>query len=286
MANLRDIRRRIKSVRNTGQITKAMKMVSAAKLRRAEEAMMRSRPYSHALESVIASLKNRVKKECHPLLCEKEEKKVKILVVTADRGLCGAFNTNLLKSAFKFIKQKEKEEKEVLVDLIGRKGKDFFKRRNVEIENLWVGFSSKPEYEKAKEVAEYELKKFYDNEFDSLYIVYNEFKTLISQKITFKRLIPIPADENEDSFEERYIFEPSADEILDSLLERELSFIIFQAFLESYASEQGARMAAMENATKSAKEMIEKLTLYANRVRQAGITKELIEIVSGAQALS
>ncbi len=286
MANLRDIRRRIKSVRNTAQITKAMKMVSAAKLRRAEEAMMRSRPYSTILESVIASLAKRVKKESHPLLCEKEEKRIKILVVTADRGLCGAFNTNLLRSALKFIKQKENEGKKIVVDLLGKKGKDFFKRREVEIGNLWIGASSKPEYKKAKEVAEYELKQFYNNEFDSLYIVYNEFNTLISQKITYKKLIPVPSAEVETSFEERYIFEPSAEKILNTLLEKELSFIIFQALLESYASEQGARMAAMENATKSAKEMIDKLTLYANRVRQAGITKELIEIVSGAQALS
>lgn len=286
MANLRDIRRRIKSVKNTGQITKAMKMVSAAKLRRAEEEMMRSRPYSSTLESVIASLVKRTDQKIHPLLCEREEKVVKIVVVTADRGLCGAFNTNLLRSALKFIKEKQNSEKRVVVDIIGRKGRDFFKRREFEIAKIWIGLSSKPAYDKAKEVADYELKMFYENSFDSLYLVYNEFKTLISQKITFKRLIPVPVEESTSIFEERYIFEPSEDEILDNLLERYFSFTIYQALLESFASEQGARMAAMENATNSAKEMIDKLTLYANRVRQAGITKELIEIVSGAQALS
>lgn len=286
MANLRDIRRRIKSVRNTGQITKAMKMVSAAKLRRAEEAMMRSRPYSTTLEQVIASLTKRCERGIHPLLSEKEEKVVKVVVVIADRGLCGAFNTNLLRSAFKFVKTKQKEGKIVTVDLIGRKGRDFFKRREIEIGKLWVGLSSNPQYEKAKEVADYEIKLFGENNFDSLYLVYNEFKTLVTQKITYKRLIPVPVEEIETPFEERFIFEPSEDEILDNLLERQISFTFYQAFLESYASEQGARMAAMENATKSAKEMIDKLTLYANRVRQAGITKELIEIVSGAQALS
>lgn len=286
MANLRDIRRRIKSVKNTGQITKAMKMVSAAKLRRAEEAMMRSRPYSSTLESVIASLAKRTDPKNHPLLREKDEKVVKIVVVTADRGLCGAFNTNLLRSALKFIKEKQKSGKKVLVDLIGRKGRDFFKRREFEIAKIWIGLSSKPEYDKAKEVAEYELKMFYENSFDTLYLVFNEFKTLISQKITYKRLIPVPVEDSISPFEERYIFEPSEDEILDTLLERYFSFTIYQTLLESFASEQGARMAAMENATNSAKEMIDKLTLYANRVRQAGITKELIEIVSGAQALS
>ncbi|MCX7830932.1 MAG: ATP synthase F1 subunit gamma [Acidobacteria bacterium] len=286
MANLRDIRRRIKSVRNTGQITKAMKMVSAAKLRGAEEAMMRSRPYSSTIERVIASLAKRTSPKSHILLSEREEKTIKVLVVVADRGLCGAFNTNLLRSAFKFIKTKQKEGRIVKVDLVGKKGKDFFKRREIEIEKLWLNLTSKPEYEKAKEVAEYELKLFKENSFDSLYLVYNEFKTLISQKITYKRLIPVPVAEAESAFEEKFIYEPSEEEILNSLLERQISFSIYQSFLESFASEQGARMAAMENATKSAKEMIEKLTLHANRVRQAGITKELIEIVSGAQALS
>lgn len=286
MANLRDIRRRIKSVKNTGQITKAMKMVSAAKLRRAEEVMMRSRPYASTLERVIASLAKRTNRNAHPLLSEKKEKVVKVIVVIADRGLCGAFNTNLLRSAYKFVKTKQKEGKIVSVDIVGRKGKDFFKRREIETGKIWVGLSSNPQYEKAKEVADHELKLFYEKSFDSLYLVYNEFKTLVTQKITYKRLIPIPVEEAELHFEERFIFEPSEDEILDTLLERQFSFTIYQAFLESFASEQGARMAAMENATKSAKEMIDKLTLYANRVRQAGITKELIEIVNGAQALS
>jgi F-type H+-transporting ATPase subunit gamma len=286
MPNVRDIRRRIKSVKNTGQITKAMKMVSAAKLRRAEEAMMRSRPYSGKLEDVVSSLVQRCESGSHPMLTEREERTVRVLVVTADRGLCGAFNSNLLRAALSFIKEKSASGAAVTIDLIGRRGRDFFKRREFEIGNVWVGLSSKPDYEKAKEVADFETQFFIKGECDSAYLIYNEFKTLISQKITNKRLLPFPKEESQSVFAERFIFEPSEDEILEALLPKQLSFTIYQALLESYASEQGARMASMENATRSAKEMIDKLTLYANRVRQAGITREIIEIVSGAEALS
>lgn len=286
MPNIRDIRRRIKSVRNTGQITKAMKMVSAAKLRRAEEAMMRSRHYSGKLEEVVRSLAGRVAHETHPLLCEKEEKNVKVLIMTADRGLCGAFNSNLLRSSLHFLKDKKEKGVAVKLDLIGRKARDFFKRREFETGEVWIGLSSKPDYEKAKEIAKFEMETFLNGEADSVYLLYNEFRTLISQNITFKRILPFPKEEAASKYEERFLFEPSEDEILDELLPGQLSFSIYQALLESYASEQGARMAAMENATKSAKDMIDRLTLYANRVRQAGITREIIEIVSGAEALS
>jgi F-type H+-transporting ATPase subunit gamma len=286
MANLRDIRRRIKSVKSTEQITKAMKMVSASKLRRAEEAMLKSRPYSSKLESVVTSLYKRCNPETHPLLREREEKKIRIIVVTADRGLCGAFNTNLLRNALIFIKEKQSKGIDLTVDLIGKKGRDFFKRREIAIGKVWAGLSSKPDYNEAKEVADYERKGFLEKEFDCLYIVYNEFKTLVSQKITFKRLLPVMREENNIEIEQKFIFEPSENEVLDLLLEKQVTFTIYQALLESYASEQGARMAAMENATKSAGEMIDNLTLYANRIRQASITKELIEIVSGAEALS
>lgn len=286
MANLRDIRRRIKSVKNTQQITKAMKMVSAAKLRRAQEAMLNSRPYSKKIEEVVSSLARRCDVELHPLLKEKEEKNIRVLVITADRGLCGAFNTNLLRNALNFIKEKQKENVNVKVDLIGKKGRDFFKRREIPINKTWVNVSSKPKYDDAKEIADFERKSFFDGEFDSLYIVYNEFKTLVTQKITYKRLIPVVREKIDLPFEERFIFEPSEKEVLDLLLEKQVAFSVYQALLESYASEQGARMAAMDNATNSAKEMIESLTLYANRVRQASITKEIIEVVSGAEALS
>jgi F-type H+-transporting ATPase subunit gamma len=286
MPNIRDIRRRIKSVKNTGQITKAMKMVSAAKLRRAEEAMMRSRPYSEKLEEVVRSLVQRCEPGSHPLLAEREEKTVRVLIVCADRGLCGAFNSNLLRHALGFVKEKSGSGMKVVVDLIGRRGRDFFRRREFEIGNVWVGLSSKPDYEKAKEIAKIETELFLKGECDSVYLVYNEFKTLISQNITLKRLLPFPKEESNSVFEERFIFEPSEYEILETLLPGQLSFTLYQSLLESYASEQGARMAAMENATRSAKEMIDKLTLFANRVRQAGITREIIEIVSGAEALS
>jgi len=286
MPNIRDIRRRIKSVRNTGQITKAMKMVAAAKLRRAEETMMRSRPYSAKLEEVVGALSMRAAEGSHALMTEREERKIRILVVTADRGLCGAFNSNLLRHALGFIREKSGSGIEVAADLVGRKARDFFKRREVVTDKIWIGLSSRPEYEKAAEVAEFETDKFLEGGCDAVYIVYNEFKTLITQKITIKKLLPFPKEEGKTMFEERFIFEPSEEEILKTLLPKQLAFTVYQALLESYASEQGARMAAMENATRSAKEMIDKLTLYANRVRQAGITKEIIEVVSGAEALS
>lgn len=285
MRNLRDIRRRIKSVRNTAQITKAMKMVSAAKLRRAEETMRRGRPYASALERIIASLARRCDVSLHPILKEREEKRIRLLVITSDRGLCGAFNTNLLKYAYKFIKEKEKEGKEIEVDLIGKKGRDFFKRREVKVVKFYSGLSSKPNYDEAKEIAEYEIKSFLENHFDALYLIYNEFKTLITQKITTKRIIPAPISDEKLLYEEWVEFEPQEEDVLNSLLEKQISFTIFQALLESFASEQGARMSAMENATKSALEMIDKLTLLANRIRQTSITKEIIEIVSGAEAL-
>ncbi|HNQ78449.1 MAG TPA: ATP synthase F1 subunit gamma [Acidobacteriota bacterium] len=286
MANIRDIRRRIKSVRNTGQITKAMKMVSAAKLRRAEEAMMRSRPYAGKLEDVVCALARRAADGTHPMLSEREEKRVRVIVVTADRGLCGAFNSNLLRASLAFIKDKADSGAEVTVDIVGRRGRDFFKRREFEIGKIWIGVSSKPEYEKAGEIADHASRLFLEGGYDAVYLVYNEFKTLITQKITVKRLVPFCREEVQTAFEEEFIFEPSEEEILRTLLPRQLSFSIFQALLESYASEQGARMAAMENATRSAKEMIDKLTLHANRVRQAAITKEIIEVVSGAEAQS
>jgi len=286
MANIRDIRRRIKSVRNTGQITKAMKMVSAAKLRRAEEAMMRSRPYAGKLEDVVCALARRAADGTHPMLSEREEKRVRVIVVTADRGLCGAFNSNLLRASLAFIKDKADSGAEVTVDIVGRRGRDFFKRREFEIGKIWIGVSSKPEYEKAGEIADHASRLFLEGGYDAVYLVYNEFKTLITQKITVKRLVRFCREEVQTAFEEEFIFEPSEEEILRTLLPRQLSFSIFQALLESYASEQGARMAAMENATRSAKEMIDKLTLHANRVRQAAITKEIIEVVSGAEAQS
>lgn len=286
MANIRDIRRRIKSVRNTGQITKAMKMVAAAKLRRAEETMMRSRPYAGKLEEVVCALAMRSEDNSSRLLTEKEEKNIRVIVVTADRGLCGAFNSNLLRAALVFIREKAASGAGIVVDIVGRRGRDFFKRREYGTGKIWIGVSSKPEYEKAAEIAGHASGLFLAGECDAVYLVYNEFKTLITQKVTVKRLLPFRREDGATTFEERFIFEPSEADVLGVLLPKQLAFTVYQALLESYASEQGARMAAMENATRSAKEMIDKLTLYMNRVRQAAITKEIIEVVSGAEALS
>jgi F-type H+-transporting ATPase subunit gamma len=286
MANLRDIRRRIKSVQSTQQITKAMKMVAAAKLRRAQESIFHARPYAQKMLEVLNSLASRVDRERHPLLAEGVEKKVRIVVVTADRGLCGGFNTNLTRYATRVLRERAEAGDEVALDLVGRKGRDFFRKRGARIEGQWVGVFQKVHYDHADEIARHLMESFVKRECDAVYLIYNEFKSAISQKVTLERLLPIPALSFETpTIVQDYLYEPTDQELFETLLPRHVTFQVFRALLESQAAEHGARMAAMEGATKNAKEMIERLTLYANRVRQATITKELIEVVSGAQAL-
>jgi F-type H+-transporting ATPase subunit gamma len=281
-----DLRRRIRSTKSTQQITKAMKMVSAAKLRRAQERMMAARPYSAALLEVLASLATRVDLSSHPLLAEREqENKVLLVVVTADRGLCGAFNTNVVRAAQNAIL--ERGWNEVHLMPIGRKGIDFFKRRPYPIRKQ-ANVASALSLQTARELATELSEAFVSGEFDAVYVIFNGFKSVIAQTIVLRRLLPIegsvttPPPDAGASVE--YLYEPGPEQILNDLLPKHLEFQLYRVLLESAAAEQGARMTAMEAATKNASDMISHLSLTYNRIRQASITKEIIEIVSGAAA--
>jgi len=279
-----DIRRRIRSVKNTQQITKAMKMVAAAKLRRAQERMFAARPYAGGLRQVLASVATRVDISAHPLLQTREpERNVVVVVVTADRGLCGAFNANVIRAAQNFIRENAFEGVELLT--IGRKASDFFRRRPIPIrKNVFVAQALSLDV--AKEIADSLIKDFIDEKIDGVYVVYNEFKSLIAQHVRAERLLPIArefeADPNRPAID--YLYEPGPEQILSDLLPKHIEFQLYRVLLESAAAEQGARMTAMEAATKNASDMINYLTLTYNRIRQAAITKEIIEIVSGASA--
>jgi F-type H+-transporting ATPase subunit gamma len=282
-----DLRRRIRSVKNTQQITKAMKMVAAAKLRRAQERMMAARPYAAALRQVLASISTRVDVDKHPLLMQREqENKVLLLVVTADRGLAGAFNTNITRAAQNAIGEKGWNDVELLP--IGRKALDFFKRRRWPIRRQATQVYQALSLETAREIAEALTQDFLSGEFDAVYVIYNEFKSIIAQRVTLERLLPLQREwasnqqQNEPAIE--YLYAPSPEAILSELLPKHIEFQLYRILLESAAAEQGARMTAMESATKNASDMISHLTLTYNRIRQASITKEIIEIVSGAAA--
>ncbi|HET8775014.1 MAG TPA: ATP synthase F1 subunit gamma [Thermoanaerobaculia bacterium] len=282
-----DLRRRIRSVKNTQQITKAMKMVAAAKLRRAQERMMAARPYSAALRQVLASISTRVDVDQHPLLAQREqENKVLLLIVTADRGLAGAFNTNITRAAQNAIAEKGWADVELLP--IGRKALDFFKRRRWPIRRQATQVYQALSLETAREIAQALSDDFLSGEFDAIYVIYNEFKSIIAQRVTLERLLPLEREwsrqqqQNEPAID--YLYAPSPEAILSELLPKHIEFQLYRILLESAASEQGARMTAMEAATKNASDMISHLTLTYNRIRQASITKEIIEIVSGAAA--
>jgi F-type H+-transporting ATPase subunit gamma len=297
MATLRDIQRRIRAVKNTRQITSAMKMVSAAKLRRAQTRMMDLRPYADKMGEVISSLSAGADMDVNPLLAKRTPKVVEILVVTSDRGLCGAFNTNILKASRTLMDQFEKEEAETLeggppkvnISVVGKKAVDYFKRREIELQNKWVGISGGIRYLHAKEMAENIIERYLNEEIDGVHIVYNTFKNVVTQEVTTAQLLPIeppeaPASE-EGAPEADFIYEPSEQALFDALLPKNIEIQIYRALLESQASEEAARMTAMENATKSANEMIDTLTLKYNKARQAVITAELMDIVGGVEAL-
>ncbi len=283
MASTIDIRRRIRSVKNTQQITKAMKMVAAAKLRRAQERMFAARPYAAALRQVLASVATRVDVTKHPLLhAPEEEKNVLLLVVTADKGLCGAFNTNAIKAATNAIREHNWQHVQLLP--IGRKANDFFKRRTIPIRRQATQVFQALSQDTAREIAESITTDFLSGEIDSVYVVYNEFRSIMAQTVRVERLLPIERDWDEQATAVEYLYEPEPEQILNSLLPKHLEFQLYRVLLESAAAEQGARMTAMESATKNASDMISHLTLTYNRIRQASITKEIIEIVSGAAA--
>ncbi len=281
MASLKAIRKRIVSVRNTQQITKAMKMVSAAKLRRAQEAVVQSRAYAEKLGEVVAGLASQPSLREHPLVRGRTpEARVMLLVITSDRGLCGGFNTNLIRQAERFLSTPERTS---VLSTIGRKGYDFYKRRSVEIVEHVTATTASP-IELAREIVARAVARFLDDEVDAIYLLFSRFRSAISQVPTIERLLPIEAPAaGEDPRE--YLFEPDRDAVIESILPRYVEVKVFQAVLESIASEHGARMTAMESASKNASDMIERLTLEMNRARQATITKELMEIVGGAEAL-
>ena len=281
-----DLRRRIRSVKNTQQITKAMKMVAAAKLRRAQERMMSARPYAAALREVLASLATRVDMSTHPLLEAREtESKVLLVVVTADRGLCGAFNTNVLRGAQNAMAERGWQEVHLLP--IGRKALDFFKRRSRPIRRQATGIYNALSLETAREIAQALTDDFLSGEFDAVYVIFNEFKSVMTQNVRVQRILPLErplvADEGREI---EYIYSPEPEQILSELLPKHIEFQLYRVLLESAAAEQGARMTAMESASKNASDMIAHLTLTYTRIRQASITKEIIEIVSGAAAAS
>jgi F-type H+-transporting ATPase subunit gamma len=281
MPALIDIRRRIRSVKNTQQITKAMKMVSAAKLRRAQESMFAARPYARKMMEVLNSLASRAQPDAHPLLQERGDQRILLVLVTADKGLCGGFNANIIRTGVKFLE--EREGRDLQLDLVGRKGRDFFKRRRYKVRSEHVGIFQKLSYVSAQRIAADLMELYTSNEVDQVYLLYNEFKSVIQQQIVVERLLPIqkmmfkPTEPPQD-----YIYEPGPAGIISGVLPKHVEIQVWRALLESAAAEHGARMAAMDAATKNASEMIDSLTLYMNKVRQAAITKEIIEVVSGA----
>ncbi|NTW58889.1 MAG: ATP synthase F1 subunit gamma [Nitrospirae bacterium] len=287
MASLRDIRRKIVSIKKTQQITKAMKMVAAAKLRRAQERVIAARPYSRKMLAVIASLASRVERLQHPLLAKREPKKVKLLVLTSDRGLCGAYNTNILRKAVEAVREFQAQGKEVRVNIVGRKGRDFFRKRSsYNVGQTWSDLGM-IDYEKAANVGKNIVERFTAGETDEVYLLYNEFKSVMQQNVTLEKLLPVEPPAEADPFTAAvdYLYEPSAVAILTSILPKHIEVQVYRALLESQASEMGARMTAMDSATRNAKDLIGRLTLKFNKTRQAAITKEISEIVGGAEAL-
>jgi F-type H+-transporting ATPase subunit gamma len=286
MPSLIDIRRRIRSVKNTQQITKAMKMVSAAKLRRAQDRVIAARPYTAMLRQVLANVSAAVagdeKASANLLLERRPERRVLLALITGDKGLAGAFNTNLIKGAQRFMA--ERPGVAVKLELIGRKGRDFFRKRGAAIAGEHIQLAAKVLYGDTAAIAQKAMEMYRAEEIDAVYLLYNEFKSVVSQKLTATRVLPVPEAAQPGAAPPDYIFEQPPAEMLDALLPRYVEMEFYRALLESAAAEHAARMTAMESATSNAAEMIDKLTLYMNRVRQASITKEIIEVVSGAAA--
>ena len=281
MASLLDMRRRIKSVKNTQQITKAMKMVAAAKLKRAQDRVTSSRPFAGKMSAVLGGLSAKVADEfSHPLLDARGDEKYLIILVSADKGLAGAFNANVIKAVQAFMKENADKPTEMIP--VGRKGRDFFKRRDVKFTEEYLGLtgSGQVRLQDALDIAAKVIKTFTEDEtIDKVFIAFTEFKTVLSQKPIIEQLLPIPRD-----VEAEYIYEQPASEIFGKLLPKQVETQIYRGMIESVASEQGSRMTAMDSASKNAGELIDSLTLNMNRIRQAAITKEIIEVVSGAAA--
>jgi F-type H+-transporting ATPase subunit gamma len=286
--SLRDIRNRIGSVKSTRQITKAMKMVAAAKLRRAQDAVLKTRPYAMLLEQALSRVAQRAAADetgAHPLLTPRAPHAAEVVVITSDRGLAGGFNSNIARRAQRFLTESADRFENIQLATIGRKGRDFFKARKLAVRKDFTGVHSDLRFEKAEAVAEEYSQRFLAGEVDAVFLAYNEFKSAITQKPVVVQLLPIETAPVASAAAIDFKYEPSREALLQDLLPRHVAMQVWRALLESAASEHGARMSAMESATKNAEEMISLLTLQYNRARQAYVTKELMEIVSGAEAL-
>lgn len=286
MASLKSIKKRIVSVKNTRQITKAMKMVSAAKLRRAQENVVAARPYAKKLGEVLQTLSANLEGDLHPLLEKREAKKLLLIVLTSDRGLCGGFNTNLCKAADRFIKEKSASYEQISVMTVGRKGYEFLKSRYTVYKNF-SNVLTKPNYQTAVMLAQEVIDGFVAGEYDQVELLFNSFRTVMTQDITFQQMLPVEPEVTglTDETPVEFIYEPSVGELLAEILPKNIEVQIFKAMLETVAGEHGARMTAMDSASKNANEMIGKLTLQYNRARQAAITTELMEIISGSESI-
>jgi len=292
MATLRDIRRRIRSVESTQKITRAMKLVAAAKLRRAQERIVSARPYAVKMAQLLSSLVRRAEGEAHPLLVRRPAARKRLVIITADKGLCGAFNSNILRASLAFLR--EQGETSVTLVVVGKKARDFYRRRQYEIKSEMLGFFDRLAYSHAQELAGGLMQEYLSGEVDEVHLLYNEFRSVAVQRVKREQLLPIEsADAANDQGGQRgqggaegdYIYEPSPEAILAALLPRHVTTQVYRALMESVAGEYGARMTAMEAATKNAKEMISVLSIQYNKARQERITKELLDIVGGAEAL-
>ena len=283
--NIRDVRRRVRSVGNIQQITRAMKFVAASKLRRAQERIFNARPYANRMMAVLNSLATRAEPSHHPLLQDRDGDRTLLILITADRGLCGAFNSNIIRAASRFLREEGREESTDLT-LVGRKALDWFRRRSDSVRREYPNIMTRVDFKYAQEIARSAVDYYTSDGGSRVYLAYNEFKSVIQQGITVEPLLPIQRLEPEgQETPTDYIYEQPAPILFDHLLSRHVETQVFRALLESEAAEHGARMTAMEAATKNASEMIEKLTLYMNRLRQSSITTEIIEVVSGSEAL-
>ncbi|MBH0192042.1 MAG: ATP synthase F1 subunit gamma [Nitrospira sp.] len=291
MPSLQSLRRKISAFKNTQKITKAMKMVAAAKLKRSQDRILAARPYAHKMRGVLSNLSQRVNRTAHPLLQKRQGSKVEVLVVTSDRGLCGGFNGNIVRKSAEFVRQCEAEGRTVNLSIVGRKGRDYFRRRTWLIRQEWTGVFDKLSFEHAIDIGGDLTDNFIKGTFDELHVVYNEFKSAIQQRVIVEKLFPVDAAVEFGAAQAApvsagaYLYEPGEAELLNALVPKHFQVQAYRILLESAAAEHGARMAAMDGATRNAGQLIKKTTLYYNKTRQAAITKELMDIVGGAEAL-
>ena len=288
MATLRDIQRRIRSVQSTQKITKAMKLVAAAKFRRAQERILEARPYAKKMNELLSGLVERTGDDTHPLLARRDTGRRRLVIITADKGLCGAFNSNILRESLRFLRGAEAAS--VTLVVVGKKARDFYRRRQFTVKSEMLGFFDRLAYSHAQEIANGLMQDYLAEEVDEVHLMYNEFRSVAVQRPVRQQLLPIQAEAESDDKDnagpqEEYLYEPGPEAILASLLPRHVTTQVYRALMESAAGEYGARMTAMESASKNAREMINVLTIQYNKARQERITKELLDIVGGAEAL-